>query len=44
MIYRTMTGNPNGKLTDKIFNDVSEAIERCSRTRVYIDATGEGRG
>lgn len=44
MIYRTMTGNPNGKLTDKIFNDVSEAIERCSRTRVYIDATGEVEG
>ncbi len=44
MIYRTMTGNPNGKLTDKILNDISEAIERCSRTRVYIDATGEVEG
>lgn len=44
MIYRTMTGNPNAKLTDKIFNDISEAIERCSLTRVYIDATGEVEG
>ena len=44
MIYRTMTGNPNGKLTEKILNEISEAIERCSRTRVYIDATGEIEG
>lgn len=44
MIYRTMTGNPNGKLTEKILNEISEAIERCSRTRVYIDATGEVEG
>lgn len=44
MVYRTMTGNTKGKLTDKTFNDVSEAIERCSRTRVYIDATDEVNG
>ena len=44
MIYRTMTAQPKGKLTEKILNDISEAIERCSRTRVYIDATGEVEG
>ena len=31
-------------MTEKILNEISEAIERCSRTRVYIDATGEVEG
>lgn len=44
MVFRTMTGQPQGKLTDKIFKDISESIERCSRTRVYIDATKEVDG
>jgi hypothetical protein len=41
MIYRAMTGNPGAELTDKIFNNITESIDRCSRTRVYIDATEE---
>lgn len=43
MIYRTMTGNPKAKFSPngKNLNDILESIERCSKTRVYIDATDE---
>ncbi len=46
MVYRTMTGNPKAKLSPngKNYNDIIESIERCSKTRVYIDATGETEG
>lgn len=46
MIYRTMTGNPKAKFSPngKNLNDILESIERCSKTRVYIDATDEIKG
>lgn len=41
MIYRTMTGNPEAKLTENIMNAISESITRLSITRVTIDTTKE---
>lgn len=41
MIYRTMTGNPEAKLTDNITKAISESITKCSITRIQIDATKE---
>lgn len=44
MVYRTMTGNPKAKLSKKNFNDIVNSIEKLSKIRVYIDATGEIKG
>lgn len=45
MVYRTMTGNPQAKFSKsgKNFKDITDSIEKCSQTRVYIDATEEAQ-
>lgn len=43
MIYRTMTGNPNAKLLPKQQVAISESVDRCSYTKIRIDATDEAK-
>lgn len=43
MIYQTMTGNPTAKLNPKQKKAISESVDRCSLTRIRIDATDEAK-
>lgn len=44
MVYRTMTGNPKAVLTDNIFEEVSDSLEKMATTRVCINAEKELEG
>lgn len=41
MIHRVMSGNKYAKMTDNIFNDISESLEICASARVHINAEKE---
>jgi hypothetical protein len=43
MIYRTMTGNPGAKLSDKQAEAISDSITKCMYSRVIIDASEEAK-
>jgi hypothetical protein len=41
MIYRTMTGNAEARLTPKHYDAISNSVTKCSLTRIRIDAKSE---
>ncbi|GEK35453.1 hypothetical protein [Kurthia sibirica] len=39
MVYRTMTGDPTAKLTDKNRTEIDNSIRKCSMTRISIESS-----
>ncbi|HHU80975.1 MAG TPA: hypothetical protein GXZ35_06540 [Acholeplasmataceae bacterium] len=44
MIYRTMTGNKKADITESILKDITDSLDKCAATRVYINSRDELRG